>query len=122
MHCESRAEFGLTHSIESILRDIGCLVSTLPSVPAGPGGRMGKRRERGFTLIELLIVVAIIGILAAIAIPNLMTAVQRAKQKRTMVNIRNIATAWEACAGDLSKYNSAGVGGASVPIAIRVVF
>lgn len=63
-----------------------------------------KRNSKGFTLIELLIVVAIIGIIVAIAIPNLLNAIQRAKQRRTMGDIRSAATAVEAYAVDLNRY------------------
>src|SRR5215212_5240736 len=48
--------------------------------------------------------VAIVGILAAIAIPNLLTAMQRSKQKRSMADIRTIATAVEAYATDHNRY------------------
>jgi general secretion pathway protein G len=62
------------------------------------------KKDRGFTLIELLIVVAIIGIIAAIAITNLLNAIDRGKQKRTMADMRSIGTAIEQYAVDFNKY------------------
>ena len=52
-----------------------------------------RRRQQGFTLIELLIVVAIIGIIAALLIPNFLDALQKSKQKRTEADMRNLGTA-----------------------------
>ena len=66
------------------------------------------RDNKGFTLIELLIVVAIIGIIAAILIPNLLDALQKAKQKRSVADIRNTGTAWMSWLTDQVGAASAG--------------
>lgn len=67
-----------------------------------------RNRQGGFTLIELLIVVAIIGIIAAILIPNLIDALQKAKQKRTVADIRTIGTAWMSWLTDAAGSSAAG--------------
>src|SRR5690606_31388316 len=61
-------------------------------------------RSKGFTLIELLIVVAIIAILAAIAVPNFLEAQTRAKVSRVRNDMRTMATAAEAYRVDNNDY------------------
>jgi type IV pilus assembly protein PilA len=62
------------------------------------------RNKKGFTLIELMIVVAIIGILAAIAIPNFMNYQCKAKQSEAKSNLGNIKTMMEAYRAEYDRY------------------
>jgi prepilin-type N-terminal cleavage/methylation domain-containing protein len=76
-----------------------------------------RNREKGFTLIELLIVVAIIGIIAALLIPNFLDALQKAKQKRTVADMRNIGTAMFSWLTDQVGAAAAGAAATTVDMA-----
>lgn len=69
---------------------------------------MLHKNQEGFTLIELLIVVAIIAILAAIAVPNFLEAQTRAKVSRVYSDMRSCAVALESYCVDYNRYPSYG--------------
>jgi type IV pilus assembly protein PilA len=64
------------------------------------------KKDEGFTLIELMIVIAIIGILAAIAIPQFSAYRKRSYNAAAEADLRNAATAQEAYFTDFDKYSS----------------
>ena len=74
------------------------------------------RTDSGFTLIELLIVVTIIGLIAAMAVPNLINAIDKGKQSRTMNDIKAIAGAVEMYAVDNNTYPRVDSYAALVPL------
>jgi len=63
-----------------------------------------RKNEKGFTLIELLIVVAIIGILAAIAIPQFASYRQKAYNSAAQSDLKNLKTGMEAYMADNQQY------------------
>ena len=69
---------------------------------------LNRSRQKGFSLIELIIVTAIIGLLASILIPNLLDALQKARQKRTLADVKGVGTAWMQWMTDHSSAASAG--------------
>ncbi len=79
---------------------------------------MIHKEKHGFTLIELLIVVAIIGILAAIAVPNFLNAQMRAKVSRAQADERNLATALESYRIDNNRYPPASLADGTTRITV----
>jgi len=72
--------------------------------PPGDAAMTGPSKPRAFTLIELLIVVAIIAILAAVAVPNFLEAQMRAKVTRVKSDFRTILVAMQAYRTDHTDY------------------
>lgn len=70
--------------------------------------RQGRLRERGFTLLELLIAVAVIGILAAIAVPNYQGYVERARVSDGQAGLMQAASQMERCYTQSHSYPDSG--------------
>jgi len=98
-----------------------------PGVPSSLSQTHMIRNREGFTLIELLIVVVIIGILAAIAIPKFASTKEKAYYTAMKSDLRNLMTAEEAYFADSSQYSpnptdlnnfktSTGVGGLTINV------
>ena len=65
-------------------------------------------KDKGFTLVEVLVVVAILGILVAIAVPNLLDAIDRAKQRATVAEMRLWAISLQEYYAQFSNYPTPG--------------
>src|SRR5689334_14485866 len=69
-----------------------------------PGAERSKSRQRGFTLIEIMVVVVIIGLLAAVIVPNLMGNVDQARVSKARQDIQAIETALTMFRLDNARY------------------
>jgi len=78
-----------------------------------------KKGEKGFSLIELLVVVAIIGMLVGMAIPLLLDALDRSKQRASLADMRTLGTSLQAYYAEKSAYPDPG--GANAPFPISTI-
>ena len=81
-----------------------------------------RKNNKGFTLIELMIVVVIIGILAALAIPRFMRSTTKSKQSEAKQLLKQIYTLQHAYRQEFNAYACAGlVASATAPVAFAVI-
>lgn len=79
---------------------------------------MNRSNQSGFTLIELLVVVAIIGILSAMAVVNLQSSMDKARQRKTMANMHAVSVAVESYSADLGYLPTNGISAQELQVAL----
>lgn len=69
----------------------------------------GTRRTAGFTLVELMIVLLVIGILVAIVIPAMNTAMEKSRQRRSMADMRTVGNQLQIYQNDFTSFPAGGL-------------